>query len=232
MQPLEPRTKPMAIVDRLIQFITENALGVGAQLPTEPELMEALSVGRSSVREAVRRLEALGILVVRHGKGTFLARRVTPGEVLVPLAIEQQIDSLLHALEVRRALESHAAFVAARVASDAQIAEIERCLIALETAHHTAGAALEEDLQFHLSIYAATNNPLFEQIIGPVRGPFRVFFSKPLASNTIGDSSIPAHRELFEAIARRDADRSRLKTIELLNFIEQEIREIAARRVA
>lgn len=225
---LQPITKPTAVVERLVDYFHSNKLQVGVQIPSEKELMEALAVGRSSLREAIRKLEATGIITIRHGTGTFLARVPSPGEVMVPLVIQQECHSLLQALEIRCGLESHAAYLAAGLATRRQIDEMEHRLVQMEKAHTENGSAIEEDLRFHLAIYEATNNPLFEQIISPVRGPFRLFFSQPLNRHDIGNSSFPIHRELFDAIARRDPEASRQKTLLLLKYVEEEIRKIAS----
>lgn len=224
LQDLPRLTKPQAIVDRLVDFIVARQLSPGDQLPTEKDLMEQLSVGRSSLREAIRKLEALGIVQIRHGMGTFLKRAPGKTEVVVPLAIADESESLLQALDIRRALESHAAMLAARTATPEQLDTIRRDLEEMERVHQAKGQALEEDLRFHLAVYQASNNPLFEQIISPVRGPFMRFFSQPAGKEPFGKSSFHLHRELYEAIASRDPEGARLKTLELLDHVELEIR--------
>lgn len=226
MQGLEPvpaKSKLETVVDRLVEYVSRNNYSAGDKLPSERELMDALGVGRSSVREAVRKLEAVNALEIRHGAGTFVLRKIQPGEILVPLAIREERGGLLLALDIRRALESEAAALAAQRASADEIARIEEKLLIMERVHHEEGSAWEEDEAFHRSIYDAAHNPLFEQIISNVRGPFLRFFSGALKSTRIGESSFPLHRELYEAIAARDADRSRSKTIELLNFVEEDL---------
>lgn len=217
-------TKPQAIVDRLVDFIAARAFSPGDQLPTEKVLMEALAVGRSSLREGIRKLEAMDIVQVRHGTGTFLKRAPSRGEILVPLVIEHERESLLQALDIRRALESHAAILAARSATSEQIDTIRHELEEMERVHLSTGDALAEDLRFHLAVYEAANNPLFEKLIGPVRGPFRMFFDKSAGQPNFGQSSFPLHRTLYEAIARRDAEGARLTTLDLLDCVEAEIR--------
>lgn len=225
LQDMPRLTKPQAIVDRLVDFIVAGQFTPGDQLPTEKDLTEALAVGRSSLREAIRKLEALGIVQIRHGTGTFLKRAPGKTEVVVPLAIENESESLLQALDIRRALESHAAALAARTATPAQIETIRLELEEMERVHQSKGQALEEDLRFHLAVYQASNNPLFEQIINPVRGPFMRFFSQPAGTEPFGKSSFHLHRELYETIARRDPEGARLKTLELLDHVELEIRK-------
>ncbi|WP_422377708.1 FadR/GntR family transcriptional regulator [Roseibium sp.] len=224
LQPVPAKSKLEAVVDRLVDFISSNRYSAGDRLPSERELMDALGVGRSSVREAVRKLEALNALEIRHGAGTFVRRTIQPGEILVPLAIGEERGALLLALDLRRALESEAAALAAVRGSDADIANIEEKLLAMEAVHQAKGAALEEDEAFHRSIYEAAQNPLFEQIISNMRGPFLKFFSNAVKSTRIGESSFPLHRELYQAIADRDPERSRAKTVELLDLVEQDLR--------
>ena len=224
LEPVPAKSKLEAVVDRLVSFISSNRYSTGDKLPSERELMDALGVGRSSVREAVRKLEALKALEIRHGAGTFVLRTIQPGEILVPLAIREERGALLLALDLRRALECEAAALAAVRGTDADIANIEEKLQVMEKVHHEKGAALEEDEAFHRSIYEAAHNPLFDQIISNVRGPFLKFFSSEVKSTGIGESSFPLHRELYQAIADRDPERSRAKTIELLEHVAQDLR--------
>ena len=224
MEP-EQLTKPQAIVVRLTEFLSGGKYAPGDQLPTEKMLMQVLSVGRSSLREAIRTLEAMGIVQVRHGTGTFLVRAPERSEILVPLAIGGERESLLRALDIRRALESHAAALAAMRATDAQLARIKVALEAMEETYRRAGTALQEDMRFHLSIYEAANNPLFETFIEAIRGQFQQFFSGVVAAGDgSGTSSFRQHRELYDAIAARDPEAARLKTLELLDQVEHDVR--------
>ncbi|MCY1126106.1 FadR/GntR family transcriptional regulator [Frigidibacter sp. RF13] len=221
----EQLTKPQAIVARLTEFLSGGKYAPGDQLPTEKMLMQALSVGRSSLREAIRTLEAMGVVQVRHGTGTFLMRAPEKSEILVPLAIGGERESLLRALDIRRALESHASALAATRASDAQLERIRVTLEAMEETYRREGTALKEDMQFHLAIYEAANNPLFETFIEAIRGQFLLFFSGVVASSDgRGTSSFDQHRELYDAIAARDPEAARLKTLELLDHVEDDVR--------
>ncbi len=220
-------TKPQAIAARLIELVSERDFVPGARLPTEKVLMQTLQVGRSSLREAMRKLEAMGIVRVRHGTGTFLQRRPGRSEVLVPLAVDDGAESLLQALDVRRALESHAAALAARTASPAQLDQIRAALEEMEQVHIRTGSATAEDLRFHLAIYRAANNPLFERIIGPVSGPLHLFFARPADAPPFGNGSFALHRALYEAIIARDAEAARRVTLALLDRVEAGIRALA-----
>lgn len=220
-------SKSDAVVDQLLQFFQTKAYSEGDRLPSEFELMDALGVGRSSIREAVRKLQAINVLEVRRGSGTFLRRIAMPDEILVPLAIGQERESLLSALDIRRGLEPEAAALACIRGSDQDLNAIREALEEMERVHTETGAAVDEDLAFHLSIYQATGNAMFEQLIAGMRGPFVRFFAQPFDREDFGSRSFPLHRELYEAIAKRDVERSRAKSIELLSFVELDIREMS-----
>jgi DNA-binding FadR family transcriptional regulator len=144
---------------------------------------------------------------------------------MVPLVIAAERAGLLQALEIRRALECRAAMLAAMRATPEQIEHIRLALEEMERVHKEKGAAMEEDLRFHLAVYEASGNPLFAKIISPVRGPFRVFFSQNVVGRKgFGSSAFPQHRELYDAIAARDPEASERTTIKLLDHVEDEIR--------
>ena len=102
LAPLPSVDRKSAILDALVAYIEHRRLRPGEQLPSERELMEALRVGRSTVREVIRHWLALDIVEVRKGSGTFLKRPVTAKTVYLPLSIVAERDALLQTLEVRR----------------------------------------------------------------------------------------------------------------------------------
>src|SRR4051812_4449413 len=86
---------PLAAVDRgkqvmsaLADYVERAALEIGDRLPTERELMAALSVGRSTIREAIGRFEALGVTETRKGSGTYLLRPLSAGTIHLPLSLD------------------------------------------------------------------------------------------------------------------------------------------------
>ena len=209
----------------MIGLIGSAKLRPGDQLPTERQLMAALAVGRSTVREAISRFQALGVLEARKGCGTFLVRAVSPDTIHLPLTIDAIAlrDRLLQTLEVRRGLEVEAGAAAARHASAEDIARMEDKLIAMERVHLEKGTAGREDLAFHLAIYDATHNPLFRQLLEGIREAVEQFFENPFDRADFARRSFPLHRELFEAIRGRDADGARDKTRAILAIVQEDI---------
>ncbi len=104
------------MADQILNLIEQGDLEIGARLPGERELVEQLDVGRASVREALRILEARGVLEVRPGKGAFVINKLSEqagGEESVRQWFQEHASEVFAMLEVRGALERQAASLAA-----------------------------------------------------------------------------------------------------------------------
>jgi GntR family transcriptional regulator, transcriptional repressor for pyruvate dehydrogenase complex len=226
---LPPVDRLRDTVEAIGRFAERSGLGAGDRLPTERALAEALRVGRSTIREAIRQMQALGLVETRKGSGSFLRRPLTASSRHLPLTINAGSlrEALLQTLDVRRGLEAEAGALAAERAGRDAIAEIERKLALMEAVHLEKGTAGREDLAFHLSIYDASGNPLFAQLLEQMREAFESFFAKPFDRPDFARRSFPFHRELFEAIARGDAAGARDKTLAILRIVEEDIKDMS-----
>lgn len=99
----------VALEERIIELIHERGLASGAAMPTEPQLMELLGASRNSVREAIRALQALGIVDIRHGYGTFVGQASLTG-LTTSLAFRVRSSDGIRAIhdlvEIRELLET------------------------------------------------------------------------------------------------------------------------------
>ena len=215
-----------AVLKSLASFVEEAGFGPGDRLPSERDLSEALGVGRSTVREALKRWEALGIIERRQGSGIFLLARVGPNIVHVPLVLAKpsRVRNLLQILQVRRALEGEAAAICALAASDDKIVAIGEALERLER-EHAAGDGSAADWNFHQLIFHSTGNPFFPQIIQSMRELLHQLWENALALPDFAEASHPYHRTMFEAIRRRDPEGARAEAWKLIDSVEREIRE-------
>ena len=226
LQPISVPSRNAAVLEALASYVAEARLEPGDQLPTERDLTDQLQVGRSTVREAIKAWEALGIVETRKGSGTFLRRVVAPGAVHLPLTLLRRRETLLQTLEIRRALEAEASVVAAVKASKSDLETMEQRLVAMEEVHRAHGTAGPEDWEFHLSIYDATRNPMFGEIVGFMREQLFTFFKLAPDWKDFAARSFPLHRELFEAIAQHDPERARNLTLGILKITEEDIRTL------
>ncbi|WAJ27977.1 FadR/GntR family transcriptional regulator [Antarcticirhabdus aurantiaca] len=226
---LPPANRTRDAINVIAEYISRTGLKPNERLPTEHEVMAALGIGRSTVREVMRHFQALGVVETRRGSGSFLLKPVSAATVHVPLSFDPGPvrDGLLQTLDVRRGLEVEASMLAAVRADADDIAKMRATLEEMERVHLEKGTAGREDLAFHLSIYDATHNPLFGQIMEQMRGAFESFFEKPFDRPDFARRSFPFHRELFDAIAGRDAPLAREKTLQILAIVEEDIKDMS-----
>ncbi len=226
LRPVRPKSLDTAVLDSLAAFVERAHIRPNSKLPSERVLCETLGVGRSTVREALKRWEALGIVEMRQGSGVYLRVAVSPNLLHVPLVLARpsKVKNLLQILQVRRALEGEAAAVCAKSASEDDIASIGDALARMEAAY-IGGGGSEEDWQFHQSIYHATGNPFFPQIIQSMHDLLHQLWENALHLPDFAAASHPFHRSMFEAIARRDPVAARNEAWKLIDSVETEIRE-------
>lgn len=208
------------------EYIDRSDLQPGDCLPTERELMAELSVGRSTIREVIRHWQALGVVESRRGSGTYLLRRISPETMHLPLAVDRGRNGLLQMLEVRRGLEVEASALAAMRAGAADLERIESKLLNMEAVHREMGCAGPEDLAFHLSVYDASGNPIFNQLLSQMRESVQTLFSMSRVRVDFAARSFPFHRKLFEAIAAKDPDAARVNTLSILAIVEEDIKDM------
>jgi len=156
------RNVPLAvqIADQLRGRIASGDWPVGARIPSEHELTAALGASRNTVREAVRGLVHAGLLQPRPGDGTYV---LATSELEVAFRRRARAERATHVLEVREALEIHAARLAAVRADDAVVAALGARLDERD-AQDDVDSFREVDLRFHLEVVAAARNPLLLEL--------------------------------------------------------------------
>ncbi|ABC93678.1 probable transcriptional regulator protein, GntR family (plasmid) [Rhizobium etli CFN 42] len=231
-----PVIRPLPVIDRarqvtdaLADYVEDARLQAGDRLPPERELMAALAVGRSTIREAIRHFQALGVIETRKGSGTYLLKPVSRATIHMPLSFDAAHlrDALLQTLEVRRGIECEAGMVAARRRTAKDLVVIEEKLNEMERVHLEKGTSGPEDLAFHLAVYDATHNPLFRQLLEQMRETFERFWEHPFDRQDFARRSFPFHRTLFNAIAAGDAEAARAETLKILDIVEEDIKEMS-----
>ncbi|KAB2672644.1 FadR family transcriptional regulator [Ochrobactrum sp. LMG 5442] len=227
--PLPPMDRARQVTDALANYIATAHLQAGDRLPAERELMTALAVGRSTIREAIRHFQALGVIEARKGSGTYLLKPISAATIHMPLSFDpaQLRDALLQSLEVRRGIEAEASMVAARKRTAEDLVVIERNLDEMERVHIAEGTSGPEDLAFHLAIYDATHNPLFRQLLEQMREAFLRFWDHPFERVDFARRTFPFHRTLFNAIVAQDPEAARQETLKILDIVEEDIKEMS-----
>ena len=226
LEPLENRTRGVAVLDALADMIERAGLKIGDRLPPEVALAAQLGVGRSTIREALNRWEGLGIIRRRRGDGTYLSARVQTSQGAVPTMIRFEGEALLRLLEVRRCLENDAVRKAAVHATLTQKAEIARLCETLMAVVDAGQPYRTADWAYHGAIYDATGNPMYGQILTRLDEMFERSAESPFGRAEFGLASFPLHRDLTDGIVAGDADAAGAAINAIIDTVEQEIRVI------
>jgi DNA-binding FadR family transcriptional regulator len=163
LPPAQSRTGEL--IERLKTEIAAGRFDPGARLPTEIEMMTALGVSRTVVREAVAALRAEGLVETRQGVGAFVARDVQRRPFRIDPAGLASLEAVIQIMELRTGIEVEAAGLAAERAGAESRARIGEALNAIDQALAEGEAAIEQDFAFHRRIAEATANPQFVRFL-------------------------------------------------------------------
>lgn len=210
----EKRSLVKELVTKLRASIQGGDFPVGSKLPSEATLTEKHAVSRTVVREAVAALRSEGLVEPRQGAGVF----VIAAQSKFPLPFEavdaEKLSSLVEMMEFRIAVESEAAALAAARCSPAQAAKIFEALEALDQAAADGQPTGPLDLEFHLTIARAANNPRFVEfleLLGNNAIP-RARIAGRVEAQANGDYYAQLsleHRRIADAIMARDQQEAR-----------------------
>jgi GntR family transcriptional repressor for pyruvate dehydrogenase complex len=209
------------IVRQVKAMIAEGRLKGGDRLPPERDLAEKFVVSRTSVREALRALESLGLVEIRPGEGTFI-REMSVDALVEPLALlmVSQREATGELFEARRLLEPALAALAAARATPEEMQEMERILEEQAKEVAAGRTGLAQDAQFHAAIGAASHNRAITRIAHAIMDLLAQ--SREDSLNTPGrpTRSHDSHHRVLAAIRVRDAEAARLAMLEHIESVE------------
>ena len=199
-------SRPLAeqVAQRIKDYILEEKLKSGDKLPTETALAREMGVARSTVREAIKRLESQNILTVRHGAGSFVTDQ--PGLADDPLGldfIEDKERLAFDLLEVRNIIEPAIAALAARHATPEDIAEMESLYNLMEYHILHGQDYLDEDMKIHRTIARASGNLVAPQLAPIITASVEVFTEG--THRTLLQETLDTHKAVLEAIKCGDS---------------------------
>ena len=193
------------VVDGIKERIASGALRQGEPVPPERQLMEDIGVSRSSLREAFRVLELLGLIESIPGKGRFVRRgRGEDGGIPDPRKLEDA--AILELMEARRVLDPAIAAEAARKARSGDLTRLRRVLSATEAHMSIAKDRAQADFDFHLVLTEATQNFVFVNIVKMTFNLIMATHDRIYSLLSDKDAFLHEHREIYDAILNHDGD--------------------------
>ena len=201
------RPKVYEEVARQLERLILEKLKPGDRLPSEWELAEMLQVSRSSIRDAIRGLEMMGLVEPRQGAGTIV--RLRSAELPVnsfSSALKRRREMVSELLDFRKMLEPPLAARAATHASSEEVLEMEGILRKQEEKLSLGEAAIAEDAEFHYSIALASGNSVVLKVIDLLMDLLRDTRERSLQVSGRPEKSLAGHRRILSAIKRSDAE--------------------------
>ncbi len=207
MEIISPPSLVDSAVQRIRNVIETQKLAPGTRLPTEPELMQRLGISRTVLREAMSRLELLGLVKIRAGKGTQVGDPDTldAGSRLIRTALTLSSRDLLQFNELRTGIECESARLAAERATESEIADLQRRCVELG-ATETRELYVQLDCAFHVAIAQISKSALILSVLQIVQDFMASSMERTMLPTPDYKLGRKLHSDIVAAIAAHDAN--------------------------
>jgi GntR family transcriptional repressor for pyruvate dehydrogenase complex len=221
------------IVQQIEDSILKGTLKAGDQLPSERELALKFGVSRTAVREAVKALHEKGLVEAYSGRGTFITNGTSQ-------AVTQSINLMMkfdqaegseNLAQVRQILEPEIAALAATRIQEPQLALMREAFSVMNSALKDPDAYIEADLDFHLALAEAAENPLILSLLDSIVGLLREQRLKIFFHESGPERGQYHHARILAAIEKRDPEASRSAMREHLKQVREDSQSAASSRV-
>ena len=214
MQPqvenLQGQRLHQGIVQQFHDLIRQGKLEHGAKLPSERVLAEQLKVGRSSVREAIRSLELQGLVVTKHGSGTFInTRNLDAMTTLMAATGGSETDALQEIFEMRHLLEPQIAALAAGRATPKDVERLASILAEQQRQILEGETGVDADTEFHFALASSTHNNALVKVVSAVEDVLRQSRGQSFQHPGRPERSLESHYQILEMIRNGDENGAR-----------------------
>jgi GntR family transcriptional repressor for pyruvate dehydrogenase complex len=225
LEPLSRDTLTKQATETLRRFILTEDLAPGAQLPSERELSESLSVSRNIVREALSVLVAEGLIVKQPGRGIFITEfdrdKVAPQ---IAVSVDYNGRSPAALSEARAAVELGAITLIAKRITEEELQQLEAINHSLDENIRQHRSTIKDDVEFHKLLLKSTRSPVLVELIPLLVEYFRLaVLYRPNAIFHNPERVVSEHRNIIEALRARNAMAARQALIDHLHLQDFEV---------
>lgn len=232
LTPISRTTLGEQVASQLAGMISARKWKPGDKLPSELELRKTLHIGRSTLREALRSLSFVGLVVIKPGDGTYVNHGPSKPlrEVLSHGALQtrEDVDALF---ETRVVLETELAALAAQRASEEALHKLEALVVEMEKSKDDPNADFASlDIQFHLTIADGSGNRILGRLFHSIHGLIQEIMTKREYILGGHDETCLSHHKVLQALKHRNAQAARAAMHEHLggfsaNYLRQYLAE-------
>jgi len=221
-QPLIRSRLSEEIVTIIQRQIMSGAIAIGEKLSTERELAESFKVNRATVREALRKLENLELIDIRHGDGVYVKNFLESGNfdlIQASLNLNDRSATILDILEVRRITVPEMAFLAAQRRTPSDLTQLEQVVF------HQSMEMPERDIKVHEIIARSTRNLVYTILLNFFNRFHREYSYLYFNNDRNLERSGKFHRDIFAAISSRKPKEARRIMLDVLLYAEEAVRK-------
>ncbi|WP_274649328.1 FadR/GntR family transcriptional regulator [Paenibacillus humicola] len=219
------------IADRLKQHILEGGWKRGDKLPSTKELSEQFQVGRSTMREALSALKAMGLIEIRQGEGCFV-RSADPSELEMPSFAPLLLgkDAIFELMEARMALEAANASIAATRRTEEDLAAFRALLHSMQERLGDEAYGEAADIEFHRLMSKATHNSIMVRLLETISSQMEAAIRDARRIQLYGSKKVSVrlweeHEAIFQAVEAENPARAESEMRSHLAHVERVLRE-------
>lgn len=201
MGEMRHKSLPERTADVICDMLYRENYRIGAKLPGELKLAGMLEVSRNTVRQAIRILEAKGVLEVERGAGTFVSAKLGMSEDPLGLSMIMDKERLIKdMLEVRLLIEPRIAALAAERRTQKELGQLKDICACMEKAWGQGDNYYELDMEFHTFLAGCSKNLVVHSLLPAICQT--IILQESVIQARMGKQTILAHRRIYEAVAR------------------------------
>lgn len=218
---LKKKSNDVSIINRnsvpnTVQYLVQNIIGrdikPGGKLPSERQLVKMLGVTRSTLREALKTLELLGVVQIRPGDGTYVSNEKSSSPMFPKVISWGMLLNTTEArqlIEARLYLETSLAELAAIRSTEYERAKLRELLKQMNEENNNDQEFADFDSEFHLEIARSAKNPVLSSTLQNTKSLLQAWVERVVENSPNRNWVIEQHTQILEAIENRDADAAR-----------------------
>jgi len=214
-------------IDKIYELVKENNLKVGDKLPPERELVKILEISRSSLREAIRALEMIGVVNVTQGRGMVIQNTKISNSIIKPLAFSIILNknTFLELFEARKLIEVECAGLAAERITISELRKIKEIYNLLLKHQHNREKSIKYEIKLHEEITEIAKNNVLGDILSSIKKLLRESRDTTVPSQGVTLKTINCHEKLIQAFEVKDAGKARKLMFEHLDIVSKRLKK-------
>jgi len=218
------------VIEDIIEKIKSEQFAPGERLPSEKSLSEEFDISRASTREALQKLEVLGLIDIKHGKGSFVSDSpyLKPIQEIVASKLLTADVGVKELLETRLYIEQGTVKLASINVSESELNELEKVVREMDKAveGNDVESFSELDLKFHLLIGRISGNTLMRRMLRTIRDIMREQQERINRVDDVMSVSQEHHEKILEAIEKKDVESAQRSMADHLVTIKKKYEQL------